>query len=270
MMSTSTNSVPSNNAYPIKGSLGASEGMGPLLPQEENHHPSFLNEANQVEKSEYSTQSEITPQDSPIEGNLNPETLSHIISEIDGIFSNQILSLYQNLLHEGNINASHEGFTLLHYCIYMMSHISRPLPDKLQLFYLNDLCLTPPNPKEKGQRLLDLIEFILKNGANINSEDKYGRTPIYFASTLVDDELNRRFFELVQQFSSNDPSDSSSRMVSPLHVAASSINKDIVGLIKIVGEDVYALDKYERYPLHCATMHGLVHNVERLIYTHLN
>ncbi len=182
------------------------------------------------------------------------QIIDHLVDEISTIYSGRPKEIYTRILQETyDINAQYEGWTLLHYCVYMFSYEVRE-PSDLLLFLYADSGEQPPNIEETGQRLLNLIQYLLLHGADAAKEDKYGRTPIYFASTLYasQDALNKQYWDLLQ------PTpvllNPLNQHVQPLHVVASLTQKFVIDFITR-GAKTDALDENGRMPLHCATMH---------------
>jgi hypothetical protein len=188
---------------------------------------------------------------------LAQEVIAHINVEMGDLFDQKyVLDKYRECLFDSqDINISYQGFTILHYCFYQMSWVTRPLSESMK-----QLCI------EKGQRLLALIKYLIQNGANINAVDEHDRTPIYFASSLWDENLNTIFWDLIAESKAIvNPINPS---VNPLHVMAHLSGKYLVDLVEM-GGDVFARDKFKRVPLHCAAMQNIdprLQNIQCLIY----
>lgn len=127
------------------------------------------------------------------------------------------------------------GWGLLHCCVYMFSHAQNLSEKELQLF-------------------LDLIKHLIDNGEDINKKDNYGRTPIYFASTLGGEfhqTINEKFSEILgidERLFNPDNQD-----VQPLHTLVSLKGKCVRFLIEM-GAKTDVVDKFGRMPLHCAVI----------------
>ena len=170
---------------------------------------------------------------------LTSEVKNHIRQELEAIFPSDASYWTEALEKFKGMNAQVEGWTLLHYCSYQFS-------------YQVDSQYTSGEVKD---RLMCLIEYMIEHGGDIESQDEYGRTPIYFASGLSpsENELNDRFWSI---FSSNpgyfNPANGD---VQPLHTVASLSSKFVIDLVK-GGAETGAIDKFGRMPLHCAVIHS--------------
>ena len=104
------------------------------------------------------------------------------------------------------------------------------------------------------------IERLLKRGANINTKDSTGRTPLHAAS--YNDHIN-----IVNFLISNgaDVNAKSNVDATPLHMASYSGHADIVNFLVSKGANVNAKDNGGRTPLHAASYNGHADIVSFLI-----
>lgn len=185
------------------------------------------------------------------------EIIEHVIRQIDTIFPDfpgGPREVYTDLLRgTQDINAQYEGWTVLHYCVYRFSYIMQSYR-KMPI----------------GQELLNLMKYIIANGADITKTDAYGRTPIYFASIwdASQSDLNKQYCELL--FANQNLLIPPNKDVQPLHTVASLSGKLVVDLIEH-GAKTDAIDKYGRMPLHCAVIHHMpfdegFYNIRALVH----
>jgi hypothetical protein len=159
------------------------------------------------------------------------DVINTVIEKMNGIFVYNIALNYAQLLNETrDINAKYEGWSLLHCCTYQNGYRRQFTPVFNKMF--------------------DLMQYLVKNGADVEAQDNLGRTPIYFQS------IYKEYLDcLLQAGAQVNPLNPE---VMPLHVLASLAGKLVIDLIE-KGADVYAIDKYGRMPLHCAAIHCGAH-----------
>ncbi|XP_078339606.1 uncharacterized protein LOC144627217 [Crassostrea virginica] len=106
---------------------------------------------------------------------------------------------------------------------------------------------------------VDIVDLLIKSGAHCNQSDKDGRTPIHEASwgghVGVVDLLIKCGADCNQ----------SDRFGSPIHKASMAGRVDVVDLLIKCGADCNQSDKYGRTPIHKASMAGHVDVVDLLI-----
>lgn len=143
----------------------------------------------------------------------------------DPYFRSAVADAYIALLKKDrNINVQHKGLSILHYCSYTSSYCPR-----------NDY--------------LELMEELLRQGADPNIKDAHGRTPLFFQST--GGKFMTCLVEAGAKIDSENPS------VKPLHVVVCLLWKKALPLLE-AGAHAYALDKFGRTPLHCAVLYSAV------------
>lgn len=91
---------------------------------------------------------------------------------------------------------------------------------------------------------VELTEFFLDRGANPNSTDQFGRSPLYFA---VDNDLYNQV-ELLLKRGAN-PNIKTKYLVTPLHKAAYRGNIDMIELLIENGAEINERDDMDRTPL---------------------
>ncbi|XP_787202.4 ankyrin repeat domain-containing protein 55 isoform X2 [Strongylocentrotus purpuratus] len=133
---------------------------------------------------------------------------------------------------------------------------------------------------------LDMFKFLLKMGANINTQDALGRTPLCLAAyegwyegvvcllrhgakqTIVDksgrlplhaatcDKESRTLSALLQSLSINDIDKPDNEGMTALHWAAFHNRPEHIQLLMLRGGDIYQTDIDEKTPLHWASQNG--------------
>jgi len=145
----------------------------------------------------------------------------------DPYFRSSVGDAYRTLLRrERNVNVQHKGLSILHYCSYTSSYA--PYPE-----------------------YLELMQDLLRQGADPDIRDAHGRTPLFFQSTEGDDRFMKCLVEAGAKIDSDNPT------VKPLHVVVCLLWKKALPLLK-AGAHAYALDKFDRTPLHCAVLYSAV------------
>jgi len=93
------------------------------------------------------------------------------------------------------------------------------------------------------------VEFLIKNGANVNAEDKYGLTPLHESAISKTNESAELLIEHGADLDARDEDDET-----PLHVATSHESYGIAMLLIKKGADVNARAslRLEQTPLHFA------------------
>ena len=177
------------------------------------------------------------------------DQIDEIISLINAVFTNSPLKIFTELLRETrDINATHDGWSLLQFAVYLWSHTN----DRSELF--------------------ELIEKVVENGGNLENLDSHNRSCVYFLSTYEEekeeeDELDDRLWNLFNPLEAHvNPQNPT---VSPLHVLSANGYKYAISHL-IAGANPLALDKYQRTPLHVAAAMTVFDedfcNVKALVY----
>jgi ankyrin repeat protein len=97
---------------------------------------------------------------------------------------------------------------------------------------------------EKNKRSY-LAKVLIERGANINSQDKYKRTPLHFAS-----EFGYLYVALLLLNHGADENALDNNHVTPLHLASQHGHLEIVQLLLLRGSNHNSQDKYAQTALH--------------------
>ena len=106
---------------------------------------------------------------------------------------------------------------------------------------------------------LDLVLWLIEQGAEVDGQDTRGRTPLFFAA-------NQRLARALLEAGAN-PRHIDLQHHSPLHAAVRAGRLDVAHALKLAGADLNAQDKRGLAPLHAAAMKGRVpctHHLLRL------
>ncbi len=104
---------------------------------------------------------------------------------------------------------------------------------------------------------LDLVMFLLRQGADANAVDRRGRTPLFYAAsrrmvrTLVEAGANANQTDLMRH--------------RPLHAAVNAGRLDVAKALLQLGSDPHAQDRRGLTPLHAAAAKGRVACIEHLV-----
>uniref|UniRef100_A0ABD2XL24 Uncharacterized protein n=1 Tax=Trichogramma kaykai TaxID=54128 RepID=A0ABD2XL24_9HYME len=141
----------------------------------------------------------------------------------------------------------------------MIFKISTDIHQPIQINARDSKGQTPLHFATK-QENLDMIGFLLRNGADPNSADAKGSTPLHFICMRNDnDDMGKRFFKMnddIQKTVQVDAKDELGR--TPLQLAVASLLPDLVDTLLIRGADVssfiFPTEDYfgENYTLECS------------------
>ncbi|HSX13046.1 MAG TPA: ankyrin repeat domain-containing protein [Chlamydiales bacterium] len=232
---SSAGTLARQNIFPVASS---SEKKSPAFPDQLRGR--ILPNTMPVKKMSKAGQIDTAHSKTDVSGVLSQsEIVNQVIGKVNALFSEPARRIYETrLLETQDINTQYDGFSLLHYCAYCFSALGKSMENKF----------------------LDLIQYLIQHDAKI-TQDQYGRTPIYFASSS-----NPRYWDLLcnhQQICDLD-----NNLVQPLHVIASFKDKFVFNLIQR-GANTDVVDKFGRMPLHCAVLHedfhGKFFNVKCLV-----
>ncbi len=106
----------------------------------------------------------------------------------------------------------------------------------------------------------EIVELLVAKGADLNTKDNSGKTPLHEAASSGNQEIVELF---VVKGADIQARDSDNR--TPLHEAAYNGNQEIVKLFVVKGTDIQARDNSNRTPLHQAAIEGNKEIVELLI-----
>ncbi|GFW41345.1 ankyrin-3 [Trichonephila clavipes] len=107
---------------------------------------------------------------------------------------------------------------------------------------------------------LDMVKFLIKNGANVNKKDNDGRTPLHLAVETGCRELVKLLLRNKALVNSEDKN-----KMTALHSSAVCGHKHILEILIEAGGNIHAPDIDGCTPLHLAAGKGHIHIVEFLI-----
>jgi len=111
----------------------------------------------------------------------------------------------------------------------------------------------------------ELVEFLTLNGANVNTSDKNGYTPLH--NVIAGADYNEDAYEIVVFLVENGSiiNSSSFEGLTPLHWAARSGKANIAEFLIINGANIDAKDNVGDTPLHIASKNGHLSFVEKIM-----
>ena len=108
-----------------------------------------------------------------------------------------------------------------------------------------------------------IVQSLLRNGADANAQGRWGWTPLLFASELGHFQIVRRLLERGADVNAKDKNDDSTS----LHLSASAGHFEVVRTLLKHNADTNARDDIGWAPLHMASYHGRV-DIVRLLLNH--
>ena len=104
--------------------------------------------------------------------------------------------------------------------------------------------------------LVDVAQWLLDIGADVNAQEKNHRTPLHLAATNGRLEIVRMLLGHGVDVNGAAATHQSTYNSTPLHEASSGVHIDIVRLLIEHGADVHARDQRQSTPLHLASFKG--------------
>ena len=107
---------------------------------------------------------------------------------------------------------------------------------------------------------IGVVDFLLKNGANVNYANKIGVTPLYAASSTNKDEIVKM---LLENGADVDKADNIGR--TPLWLASNYGNVKVVSLLLDHGANIYKADNEGQTPLSVTTKQDIINMLKKRI-----